>query len=114
MSIIEPFKQAKISKKLTKKLLLKFLFDLHHDIYDNLRKTRSKKWKEFKTINHISKRSFSSQPRQKRRRNTHNDSIHDDITPMGYTNPFMISQRSLDNSIFWIYLTSSNFLHNLD
>lgn len=38
---------------------------------------------------------------------------HADITTMGYSNPFMSSLCNIDNSIYWIYLTSSNFLHNL-
>ncbi|PKB99500.1 hypothetical protein RhiirA5_429585 [Rhizophagus irregularis] len=52
------FKDAKIHKKLTKKLLLSFLFDLHHDIYDQLWKARNIKWKEHKNINGIRKKSF--------------------------------------------------------
>ncbi|PKY47348.1 hypothetical protein RhiirA4_462503 [Rhizophagus irregularis] len=31
-------------------------------------------------------------------------------TKLRYTNPFAYSRRNLDNSILWIYLTSSNYL----
>ncbi|GBC44856.2 hypothetical protein RhiirA5_417186 [Rhizophagus irregularis] len=47
-SKVEPFKQAKINKKLSKTILLKFLYDLHHDIYESLWKIRAVKWKAWK------------------------------------------------------------------
>ncbi|PKY36014.1 hypothetical protein RhiirB3_457798 [Rhizophagus irregularis] len=56
--LLLPFKDAKIHKKLIKKLLLSFLFDLHHDIYDQLWKACNIKWKEYKKINGITKKSF--------------------------------------------------------
>jgi hypothetical protein len=118
--LLNPFKDAKIHKKLIKKLLLSFLFDLHHDIYDQLWKARNTKWKEYKRVNGINKKSFLRRPKQqkkKRRTNDENQIVGDrdniNITNIGYTNPFMTSVRNLDNSIFWIYLTSSNFRHNL-
>ncbi|GET52460.1 hypothetical protein GLOIN_2v708233 [Rhizophagus irregularis DAOM 181602=DAOM 197198] len=119
-SILQPFKDAKFHKKLIKKVLLSFLFDLHHDIYEILWKARNLKWKDHKKINNINKKSFLKRPKQqrKRQRKDHNNTslnngIHTDILNMGYNNPFMTSLRNLDNSTFWIYLTSSNFRHNL-
>lgn len=58
-SLVKPFQDAKISKKLTKKLLLTFLFDLHHDIYELLWKLCNSRWKEYKTENNITKSSFT-------------------------------------------------------
>lgn len=119
-SILQPFKDAKLHKKLIKKLLLSFLFDLHHDIYDLLWKARTLKWKHYKKVNGINKKSFLKRPKQQRkRRRTDNEDIpsqnrdHNNILNIGYNNPFMTSIRNLDNSTFWIYLTSSNFRHNL-
>jgi hypothetical protein len=118
--LLNPFKDAKIHKKLIKKLLLSFLFDLHHEIYDRLWKARNAKWKEHKKVNGINKKTFLKRPKQqrkKRRINSENQMINDrdiyNISNIGYNNPFMNSIRNLDNSIFWIYLTSSNFRHNL-
>ncbi|PKY52675.1 hypothetical protein RhiirA4_470465 [Rhizophagus irregularis] len=118
--LLQPFKDAKINKKLLKKLLLSFLFYLHHDIYDSLWKARNLKWKEYKKTNGINKKSFLKRPKQqrKKRRTDHDNSTINDrdsynITNIGYTNPFMTTLRNLDNSTFWIYLTSSNFRHNI-
>ncbi|CAG8733629.1 hypothetical protein GLOIN_2v708233 [Rhizophagus irregularis DAOM 181602=DAOM 197198] len=110
-SIVEPFKNAKINKKRIKSLLLKFLFDLHHKIFELLWKTRSVAWKEWKNKTMLQKKTFTND--QKKRRNDNNNSspnmsrltldhIH------GYTNPFTNTRRNLDDSILWIYLTSSN------
>ncbi|PKY40596.1 hypothetical protein RhiirA4_454008 [Rhizophagus irregularis] len=119
-SIIKPFQEAKIPKKMIKKLLLSFLFDLHRDIYESLWKTRSAKWKQYKKDNGITKSSFTKRPthqRKRRRQNNYDTSsdnpTNDNILNLGYTDPFMTSTRNLDNSTLWIYLTSSNFRHNL-
>ncbi|CAB4431037.1 unnamed protein product [Rhizophagus irregularis] len=119
-SIIKPFQDAKIPKKLTKKLLLTFLFNLHRDIYELLWKIRNTHWKQYKIDHNITKTSFTKRPtrRNERRRQNNNDitpnnPANDNILSIGYTNPFMTSKRNLDDSILWIYLTSSNFRHNL-
>lgn len=119
-SLIKPFQDAKIPKRITKKLLLKFLFDLHRDIYELLWKTRNSKWKQYKIDNNIIKASFTKRPSRQRERQhqnnhdtLHNNPINDNILNIGYTNPFMTSKHKLDDSIFWIYITSSNFRHNL-
>ncbi|PKB95930.1 hypothetical protein RhiirA5_435762 [Rhizophagus irregularis] len=65
--LLLPFKDAKIHKKLIKKLLLSFLFDLYHDIYDQLWKARNIKWKEYKKINSITKKSFLKRPKQRKK-----------------------------------------------
>lgn len=118
--ILQPFKDAKIHKKLLKKLLLSFLYDLHHEIYDLLWKVRSLKWKEHKKSNGINKKSFLKRPKQQRKKCrsdnedlTLNDRDSCSIVNIGYNNPFMTPLRNLDNSVFWIYLTSSNFRHNI-
>ncbi|PKY51396.1 hypothetical protein RhiirA4_468410 [Rhizophagus irregularis] len=118
-SIIKPFHDAKIPKKLTKKLLLTFLFNLHRDIYEILWKERNSKWKQYKIDHNITKTSIKQPIKQKDHRRQHNHEISPDnpannnILNIGYTNPFMTSKRNLDDSILWIYLTSSNFRHNL-
>ncbi|PKC61825.1 hypothetical protein RhiirA1_465969 [Rhizophagus irregularis] len=53
-----PFKAAKISKDTTKRILLKFIFDLHKEIYENIWKQRAIKWKQFKKDYNITKKSF--------------------------------------------------------
>lgn len=119
-SILQPFKDAKMHKKLIKKLLLTFLFDLHRDIYELLWKKRMNKWKTHKKDNGINKKSFLKRPKQqrKRRRDDNDDTMsrnsnnYNDLN-RGYSNPFMTPVRNLDNSTFWIYLTSSNFRHNI-
>ncbi|GET53140.1 hypothetical protein GLOIN_2v708233 [Rhizophagus irregularis DAOM 181602=DAOM 197198] len=118
--ILEPLKAAKFHKKLIKKLLLSFLFDLHRDIYELLWKTRNLEWKEYKRTNGIIKKSFVKRPKQQRKKcriDNDNDSSnirnYNTMVNVGYNNPFMTSLRNLDNATFWIYLTSSNFRHNL-
>jgi hypothetical protein len=69
-SKVEPFKQAKINKKLSKPILHKFLYDLHHDIYESLWKIHAVKWKAWKKDHQITKRSFS---REKNKNDTMNN-----------------------------------------
>ncbi|RGB28333.1 hypothetical protein C1646_797303, partial [Rhizophagus diaphanus] len=66
--LLQPFKEAKIHKKLLKKLLLSFLFDLHRDIYEQLWKARTAEWKRYKSINGITKSSFLKRPKQHRKK----------------------------------------------
>ncbi|PKK63163.1 hypothetical protein RhiirC2_789305 [Rhizophagus irregularis] len=117
ISLSYPFKAAKISKNKTKKLLLKFLFDLHKDIYETIWKARASAWKEFKKTHHIMKKSFNNYQRdhnrdtnQNRRTRHRNNNLENSN---GYHCPFNDSRRHLENNNLWIYLTSSNFLHNL-
>ncbi|CAG8688016.1 17214_t:CDS:2, partial [Rhizophagus irregularis] len=119
-SIIKPFQDAKISKKEIKKLLLTFLFDLHKDIYELLWKVQTSKWKQYKLDLGITKSTFTKRintRRERKRQNnfdiSHNNPLNDNILNIGYSNPFMTSTRNLDDSVLWIYLTSSNFRHNL-
>ncbi|PKY62664.1 hypothetical protein RhiirA4_489555 [Rhizophagus irregularis] len=119
-SLIKPFQNAKIPKKISKKLILTFLFDLHRDIYELLWKTRNSKWKQYKTDHDITKSSFTKRSNHRREHRNHRNydtssenPSNDNILNIGYTNPFMTSTRNLDDSILWIYLTSSNFRHNL-
>lgn len=119
-SLIKPFQDAKISKKLTKKLLLTFLFNLHRDIYEILWTKRNAKWKQYKIDHNITKSLFTNrvnrqkdQQRQNFNEISPNNPVNDNILNIGYTNPFMTSRRNLDDTVLWIYLTSSNFRHNL-
>ncbi|PKK66007.1 hypothetical protein RhiirC2_853199 [Rhizophagus irregularis] len=119
-SIIKPFQDAKIPKKLTKNLFLTFLFNLHRDIYELLWKIRTMKWKQYKIDHNITKSSFTkrlTQRKEQRRQNfqeiSPNNPDNNNILNIGYTNPFMTSRCNLDESVLWIYLTSSNFRHNL-
>ncbi|CAG8499134.1 7101_t:CDS:1 [Rhizophagus irregularis] len=110
------FKAAKISKDITKKILLKFLFDLHKDIYESIWKLRAIAWKQFKKDHEITKKSFTNY-----RRNHHHDSTRrlrqsefNNINNInGYRCPLNDTRRQIKNHTLWIYLTSSNFLHNL-
>ncbi|PKY39835.1 hypothetical protein RhiirA4_453093 [Rhizophagus irregularis] len=111
-----PFKAAKINKNTTKKLLLKFIFDLHKEIYEKIWKERATKWKQYKKDHDINKKSFINY-RRNRRRDSHqqsnnttqrNPNIHN-----GFHCPLNDTRRLLDTNHLWIYLTSSNFLHNL-
>ncbi|PKY51827.1 hypothetical protein RhiirA4_469090 [Rhizophagus irregularis] len=115
-SLTYPFKAATISKDNIKKILLKFIFDLHKDIYEHIWKYRSIAWKEFKTTHNINKKSFTNyrqthhrDPINRRRQFDYNN-IHRDN---GYHCPLNDSRRHTENNNLWIYLTSSNFLHNL-
>ncbi|PKB94058.1 hypothetical protein RhiirA5_439655 [Rhizophagus irregularis] len=115
-SIIKPFHNAKIPKKLTKKLILTFLFDLHRDIYELLWKHHTAKWKQYKIDHNITKSAFTKHTHNRRERRwqnnfktSPNNPTNDNILNVGYSNPFMTSIRNLDDSVLWIYLTSSNF-----
>lgn len=117
ISLTYPFKAAKISKETTKKILLKFLFDLHKDIYEHIWKLRANIWKEFKKAHNITKKSFTDYRRNHTRDSTnrqqnihHNNNINHSY---GYHCPLNDSRRHIENNNLWIYLTSSNFLHNL-
>ncbi|PKK62779.1 hypothetical protein RhiirC2_789854 [Rhizophagus irregularis] len=117
ISLSYPFKAAKISKNITKKILLKFLFDLHKDIYETIWKARASAWKEFKKTHHITKKSFNNYRRDhnrdtnQNRRTRHRNNNLENLN--GYHCSFNDSRRHLENNNLWIYLTSSNFLHNL-
>ncbi|PKY51280.1 hypothetical protein RhiirA4_468208 [Rhizophagus irregularis] len=116
--LLSPFKAANIGKQLIKKNLFQFLLDLHHDIYNTIWKERSSLWKEKKQSLNITKASFKNFKRSKHRRDHHQNQRRPNQqnfspTNHGYNNPFNDSRRAIDNSILWIYLTSSNFLHNL-
>ncbi|PKY45024.1 hypothetical protein RhiirA4_459501 [Rhizophagus irregularis] len=116
--LLSPFKAANIGKQLIKKNLFQFLLDLHHDIYNTIWKERSSLWKEKKKTLNITKSSFKNFKRSKHRQDHHQDQRRPNQqnfipTSHGYINSFNDSRRAIDNSILWIYLTSSNFLHNL-
>ncbi|PKB94169.1 hypothetical protein RhiirA5_439400 [Rhizophagus irregularis] len=94
--------------------------DLHCLLINLVPDSHNIKWKEHKKTIGITKKSFLKRPKQRKKRrrtNDENPTITDrsnyNIANIGYTNPFMTSIRNLDDSIFWIYLTSSNFRHNL-
>ncbi|PKY55538.1 hypothetical protein RhiirA4_475068 [Rhizophagus irregularis] len=97
ISLSYPFKAAKISKESTKKILLKFLYDLHKELYENIWKQRAIAWKEFKKIHHINKKSFTNYRRDRprdthhrsQRRNDHNN----DTTINGYHCPLNDTRR---------------------
>ncbi|PKK62541.1 hypothetical protein RhiirC2_790232 [Rhizophagus irregularis] len=116
-----PFKAAKISKAITKKILLKFIFDLYKDIYESVWKQRSQSWKSFKHqhaltksqfINYHRDHTYKDNSRQQQRQLRCSD-FRDLNTNQGYHCPFNDSRRHVDSNTLWIYLTSSNFLHNL-
>ncbi|PKY45884.1 hypothetical protein RhiirA4_460578 [Rhizophagus irregularis] len=96
-----PFKAAKISKDTTKRILLKFLFDLHKEIYENI-------WKHMTVVN---KRFFNY--RQGSTTYHHRKDMLNINNNNGYHCPLNDCKRQIDNNNLWIYLTSSNFLHNL-
>ncbi|PKK57063.1 hypothetical protein RhiirC2_798734 [Rhizophagus irregularis] len=111
-----PFKAAKINKQTTKNILLKFLFELHHDLYDKIWRYRSLQWKQLKKSLNLSKKSFTDYYRNFHQNNQSNSSTH--ITPsprndQGYHCPLNDTRRLIDNNNLWIYLMSSNFKHNL-
>ncbi|CAB4426635.1 unnamed protein product [Rhizophagus irregularis] len=116
--IIYPFKAAGIGKDRMKKILINFLYDLHKDIYEAVWKERSIMWKETKQRLNITKSSFRDYRRthpndNNRKRSRHDRNLNDPTMERGYRHPFNDSRRALDNHILWIYLTSSNFRHNL-
>ncbi|PKY55690.1 hypothetical protein RhiirA4_475331 [Rhizophagus irregularis] len=117
ISLTYPFKAAKINKNTTKRILLKFLYDLHKDIYEQIWKVRANIWKDFKKANNITKKSFIDY-----RRNHNHDSTHTQHNIQrnnniersnGYHCSLNDTRRHIENNNLWIYLTSSNFLHNL-
>jgi hypothetical protein len=114
ISITYPFKAAQINKKTTKTLLLKFIYELQKEIYEQIWKRRSIKWKNYKKEHDITKKSFIEYRKNfpkgtgERTRRTHNHGQ----TKL-YRSPLYENVRSQDNNILWIYLTSSNFMHNL-
>ncbi|CAB4434050.1 unnamed protein product [Rhizophagus irregularis] len=117
--IIYPYRAAGLNKASIKKLLLKkFLSDLHVDIFKTLWHARSTEWKKWKQEHQITKTTFTTY----RKRKCHHDEDHFSgpsnesarvSDSHGYINPSNDSRRVLDSFILWIYLTSSNFRHNL-
>lgn len=108
-SLTYPFKVAKIS-------LLKFLFDLYKDIYEKIWKQQAIAWRQFKKSWGITKKSFTNYRRnyhqetaQRLRQTDYNNINHIN----GYHCPLNNSRWRVENNNLWIYLTSSNFLHNL-
>lgn len=111
-----PFKAVKISKDTTKRILLKFLFDLHKEIYENIWKHRAMIWKQFKKDHDITKKSFINYCRNYRQGSTtyhHRKDTLNINNNNGYHCPLNDCKRQIDNNNLWIYLMSSNFLHNL-
>ncbi|PKY17906.1 hypothetical protein RhiirB3_430623 [Rhizophagus irregularis] len=117
ISLTYPFTAAKINKNKTKKLLLQFLYTLHKDIYESIWKARSAIWKTFKKEHNITKKSFIRYRQDHHHdRNENNHTLHHRNNlehTNGYHCPLNDSRRHLENNNLWIYLTSSNFLHNL-
>lgn len=116
ISLTYPF-TAKISKNKTKKILLKFLYNLHKELYERIWKARSVAWKEFKKTHNITKKSFINYQHDHHRDHMDNNSTFNHRNNLEHLNeyycPFNDSRRHLENNNLWIYLTSSNFLHNL-
>ncbi|RGB32683.1 hypothetical protein C1646_762619 [Rhizophagus diaphanus] len=56
LSLTYPFKVASINKRSRKRLIIKFLFDLHKDIYESIWKLRATAWKTFKQHHSITKK----------------------------------------------------------
>ncbi|CAG8756911.1 3951_t:CDS:1, partial [Rhizophagus irregularis] len=90
-------------------------------IYESVWKQRSQSWKLFKQRNELTKSHFinyrrdhthNNDPGQKQRQLRRSD-FRDLNTNQGYHCPFNDSRRNIDSNTLWIYLTSSNFLHNL-
>lgn len=96
-----PFKAAKISKQTTKNILLKFLFELHKELYDNIWKYRALQWKQLKKSLNLSKKSFTNY-RFNFRQNIHTHSQTHIITSPrndhGYHCSLNDTRRHLDNN----------------
>ncbi|PKB94808.1 hypothetical protein RhiirA5_438002 [Rhizophagus irregularis] len=116
-SLTYPFTAAKISKTKMKKLLLNFIYELHKEIYERIWKTRSSYWKEHKRTHNITKSSFIKYRNEHHRNqndNTYTPQHQNNLEQLNrYHCPLNDSCRQLENDNLWIYLTSSNFLHNL-
>ncbi|PKY58950.1 hypothetical protein RhiirA4_481295 [Rhizophagus irregularis] len=93
-SFTYPFKAAKISKETSKKLIMKFLFDLHKDIYEKIWKLRALSWKQFKKDHEITK-NHSRDPTQRLRQSEFNNINNVN----GYRCPLNDSRRQVENHI---------------
>ncbi|PKC01928.1 hypothetical protein RhiirA5_364554 [Rhizophagus irregularis] len=75
----------------------------------------STEWKKWKQEHQITKTTFPTYRKRKRHHEDHFSGPSNESARVsdshGYINPFNDSRRALDNSILWIYLTSSNFRH---
>jgi ribonuclease HI len=116
--LIVLFQEAKFTDSRIKPLLFPFIYAFHIDIYNAIWRHRSIKWKEWKATNNISKKSFREYSRYHRRARHHTSSNDPTIDRSGnnlrsYSHPFSLTCSHTDSIIMWVYLTTSNFLHNV-
>lgn len=98
--LVVVFTAASIPKKLYKWLIVSFLFELYKDLYQEIWKIRSQKFKEWKIANNISKRTFTSFKRKRKQRDDIGSSTSRNTfsSHFVYSNPFNDHWRMLDET----------------